>query len=169
MLQAPPLTFRMADVASSVRHLCSDKPFVQVGIAFHTALVETVFNQLKHLLHIEHTRHRSPTNFAVSLVAGRIAYCHQPDKPSIYRRGTATTHHGYPELTLNYDNRWTLSALSFRQTDAQAGRYSVHCLVSFRPSHCSQREKPSIRMAFQIRTFSVIMGWSARGPQCLSP
>lgn len=51
------------------------------------ALVESVFDQLKHLLQIEHTRHRSPTNFAVNLVAGLVAYCHQPNKPSIYRGG----------------------------------------------------------------------------------
>ncbi len=44
------------------------------------ALIETVFDQLKHLLHIEHSRHRSPTNFAVNLVAGLVAYCHQPTK-----------------------------------------------------------------------------------------
>ncbi len=47
------------------------------------ALVEAVFDQLKHLLQIEHTRHRSPTNFAVNLVAGLVAYCHQTIKPSI--------------------------------------------------------------------------------------
>jgi len=51
------------------------------------ALVETVFDQLKHLVQIEHTRHRSVTNFAVNLVAGLIAYCHQPNKPSLYRSG----------------------------------------------------------------------------------
>lgn len=51
------------------------------------ALIETVFDQLKHLLHIEHTRHRSSTNFAVNLVAGLVAYCHQPNKPSLYRNG----------------------------------------------------------------------------------
>ncbi len=51
------------------------------------ALLETVFDQLKHLMQIEHTRHRSATNFAVNLVAGLIAYCHQPNKPSIYRGG----------------------------------------------------------------------------------
>jgi transposase len=51
------------------------------------ALLETVFDQLKHLLHIDHTRHRSATNFAVNLVAGLVAYCHQPTKPSIYRGG----------------------------------------------------------------------------------
>jgi transposase len=51
------------------------------------ALVETVFDQLKHLLQIEHPRHRSPTNFAVNLVAGLVAYCHQSTKPSIFRGG----------------------------------------------------------------------------------
>ena len=51
------------------------------------ALLETVFDQLKHLLQIEHTRHRSSSNFAVNLVAGLVAYCHQPTKPSIYRNG----------------------------------------------------------------------------------
>jgi transposase len=51
------------------------------------ARVETVFDQRKHLMQMEHTRHRSPTNFAVNLVAGLIAYCHQPNKPSIYRGG----------------------------------------------------------------------------------
>lgn len=61
------------------------------------ALIETVFDQLKHLLQIEHTRHRSPTNFAVNLVAGLIAYCHQPNKPSIYRGGR-------PQLTVAIPN-----------------------------------------------------------------
>lgn len=46
-------------------------------------LVESVFDQLKHLMQIEHTRHRSPTNFAINLLAGLVAYCHQPNKPSI--------------------------------------------------------------------------------------
>ena len=36
-------------------------------------LLETVFDQLKHLLHIAHTRHRSASHFAVNLVAGLIA------------------------------------------------------------------------------------------------
>ena len=61
------------------------------------ALIETVFDQLKHLLQIEHTRHRSPTNFAVNLVAGLVAYCHKPNKPSIYRGGR-------PQLTSTIPN-----------------------------------------------------------------
>jgi transposase len=47
------------------------------------AIIETVNDQLKNISQIEHTRHRSPTNFLVNLVCGLIAYCHQPKKPAI--------------------------------------------------------------------------------------
>lgn len=46
-------------------------------------LIESVIDQLKNIAQIEHSRHRSPVNFAVSLMAGLIAYCHQPEKPSL--------------------------------------------------------------------------------------
>jgi transposase len=47
------------------------------------ALVETVFDELKNLCQIEHTRHRSLSNFAVNLLAGIVAYCLSPVKPHI--------------------------------------------------------------------------------------
>jgi hypothetical protein len=47
------------------------------------ALIESVNDQLKNVCQIERSRHRSPYNFLVHLVAGLIAYCHQPKKPSI--------------------------------------------------------------------------------------
>ncbi|AFY37022.1 transposase IS4 family protein [[Leptolyngbya] sp. PCC 7376] len=47
------------------------------------ALIETVIDQLKNISQIEHSRHRSPTNFCVNLLCGLIAYCHQPKKPSL--------------------------------------------------------------------------------------
>ena len=47
------------------------------------SLVETVFDELKNLCQIEHTRHRLPMNFAVNLMAGIVAYCLQPVKPRI--------------------------------------------------------------------------------------
>jgi hypothetical protein len=47
------------------------------------AIIETVNHQLKNISQIEHTRHRSPLNFLVNLVAGLIAYCCQPKKPSL--------------------------------------------------------------------------------------
>jgi hypothetical protein len=47
------------------------------------AIMETIFDQLKNISQIEHTRHRSPMNFLVNLLAGLIAYTHQPKKPSL--------------------------------------------------------------------------------------
>jgi len=49
------------------------------------AIMETINDQLKNISQIEHTRHRSPTNFVVNLLSGLIAYTHQDKKPSIYR------------------------------------------------------------------------------------
>lgn len=47
------------------------------------SLIETVNDQLKNVCQIEHTRHRSPANFLVHLIAGLIAYAKQPKKPSL--------------------------------------------------------------------------------------
>ena len=47
------------------------------------SLIETVNDQLKNISQIEHSRHRSATNFLVNLVAGLIAYTYQPKKPSL--------------------------------------------------------------------------------------
>lgn len=48
------------------------------------ALIESVYDHLKNLCQIEHTRHRSPVNFLVNLVCGLIAYSHLPHKPSLH-------------------------------------------------------------------------------------
>ncbi len=50
------------------------------------AIIETINDQLKNISQIEHTRHRSPKNFVVNLLAGLIAYCLQPKKPTINLR-----------------------------------------------------------------------------------
>ncbi len=47
-------------------------------------IIETITDQLKNISQVEHTRHRSPANFAVNLLAGLIAYPHQPKKPSLH-------------------------------------------------------------------------------------
>ena len=52
------------------------------------SLIETVNDQLKNISQIEHSRHRSVTNFLVNLVAGLIAYTYQPKKPSLHIRMT---------------------------------------------------------------------------------
>jgi hypothetical protein len=47
------------------------------------AIIESVMDQLKNISQIEHTRHRSPINAFVNIIAGLIIYCHQPEKPSL--------------------------------------------------------------------------------------
>lgn len=50
------------------------------------ALIETVNDQLKNILQIEHTRHRSVTNFMINLVSGLIAYTYRDKLPSLNLR-----------------------------------------------------------------------------------
>lgn len=46
-------------------------------------LIETINDQLKNISQIDHSRYRSPTNFAMNLLAGLIAYTKQAKKPSL--------------------------------------------------------------------------------------
>lgn len=46
-------------------------------------IIETINDQLKNQSQIEHSRHRSPVNFVVNVLAGLIAYMWQPKKPAI--------------------------------------------------------------------------------------
>lgn len=52
-------------------------------LARKRSLIETINDQLKNISQIAHTRHRSPLNFLVNLLAGLIAYTWQPNKPSL--------------------------------------------------------------------------------------
>ena len=47
------------------------------------AIVETIYDQLKNISQIEHTRHRRLVGFMTNLLGGLIAYCHQPKKPAL--------------------------------------------------------------------------------------
>lgn len=66
------------NMSNRLMHL-SDKLLVR-----KRAIIETIIDQLKNISQIEHSRHRSPTNFVVHLLAGLIAYSHQPKKPSLH-------------------------------------------------------------------------------------
>jgi len=46
-------------------------------------IIETINDQLKNQSQIEHSRHRSPLNFVINVLAGLIAYTWQPAKPAI--------------------------------------------------------------------------------------
>jgi hypothetical protein len=59
-------------------------PLVDKIMLRKRSLIETINDQLKNISQIEHTRHRSPVNFMVNLLAGLIAYTHRPKKPSLH-------------------------------------------------------------------------------------
>lgn len=46
-------------------------------------IVETVFDQLKNISQIEHSRHRSCISFMVNLIGGLIVYTVQEKQPRI--------------------------------------------------------------------------------------
>lgn len=47
------------------------------------AIIETINDHLKNICQIEHSRHRSVSNFMVNIVSGLIAYSFLPKKPSL--------------------------------------------------------------------------------------
>jgi len=47
------------------------------------ALIESINDELKNMVQIEHSRHRSFVNFLVNLIAELSAYCFFPKKPSL--------------------------------------------------------------------------------------
>jgi len=46
-------------------------------------IIETINDKLKNECQIEHTRHRSPTNFLINLIAGLTCYQMTPKKPAL--------------------------------------------------------------------------------------
>ena len=48
------------------------------------AVIEVIIDHLKNISQIEHSRHRSPTNFVIHVIAGLIAYSHQDKKPGLH-------------------------------------------------------------------------------------
>jgi hypothetical protein len=58
-------------------------PLIDKLLLRKPAVIESVVDQLKNISQIEHTRRRRPINCFVNIIAGLIAYCHQPKKPSL--------------------------------------------------------------------------------------
>ena len=50
------------------------------------AIIETIYDQLKNISQVEHTRHRSGFNFLVNVVSALIAYTYQSKLPSLNLR-----------------------------------------------------------------------------------
>jgi len=73
------LVTRLKKRMSNQLMLLSDKLLL-----WRRGLIDSVIARLKHGCQIEHSRHRSPSNAFVHLMAGLIAYCHMPEKPSLH-------------------------------------------------------------------------------------
>lgn len=58
-------------------------PLFDKILARKRSIIETINDQLKNISQIAHTRHRSPTNFLVNLIAGLLAYTFQQKKPAL--------------------------------------------------------------------------------------
>lgn len=58
-------------------------PLIDKLLLRKRAVIESVVDQLKNISQIEHTRHRSQINCFINIIAGLIAYCHRPKKPSL--------------------------------------------------------------------------------------
>ncbi len=54
-------------------------------------VIESIIRILKEVFNIEHSRHRSPTNFLSNIFSTLVAYCFKPEKPSISRSNKAIT------------------------------------------------------------------------------
>ena len=50
------------------------------------SIIETVNDQLKNIFDLEHSRHRSLTNYMVNIIASLVAYSYQSKKPSLNLR-----------------------------------------------------------------------------------
>lgn len=72
------LTRLRKNMKNHLMHL-SDKLLVR-----KRAIIESIIDQLKNISQIEHSRHRSPTNFVIHLLAGLLAYSHQEKKPGLH-------------------------------------------------------------------------------------
>ena len=73
------------DLITSIRRNMQPQPMLLQDklLLKRLSIIETINDQLKNISQIEHSRHRSVDNFFVNLIAGLIAYCHRPKKPSI--------------------------------------------------------------------------------------
>ncbi len=61
----------------------SSTPIMDAIMLRKRAICETIIDQLKNIFQIEHSRHRSPTNFLTNLFSALIAYNFCEKKPSI--------------------------------------------------------------------------------------
>ena len=53
------------------------------------SIIETINDQLKNISQVEHTRHRSLTNYMINIISGWVAYSYQDKKPALNLKTSA--------------------------------------------------------------------------------
>ena len=98
------------------------------------ALIETINDQLKNISQIEHTRHRSVINWMVNLLAGLVAYTHQPKKPplNLFQNRNFSISQGAPRGTAACCRRSSDSGGIASVRDVRSVRYCQKETLSFR-------------------------------------
>jgi hypothetical protein len=78
-------TFRVRLFTPSKRRMKNRLlPLMDKWLLRKRVVIASLIAQLKHISQIAHSRPRSVTTFLVNLLGGLIAYCHQPQKPSLH-------------------------------------------------------------------------------------
>lgn len=80
--------YNVALITNLKRNMKNNKPVPEEDALMlrKRAIIESIYDQLKNISQIQHTRHRSPENFLVNLMCGLIAYCRQEKRPSLHRQ-----------------------------------------------------------------------------------
>lgn len=73
-------------LVTKLRKNMKTKLLTPMADAYHLrkrAIIETIFDQLKNICQVEHSRHRSPTNYFNNIFSALIAYNFKDKKPSL--------------------------------------------------------------------------------------
>lgn len=76
---------RGLQLVTSIRSNMKNKmmPIIDKILLRKRSLIETVNDQLKNVCHVEHSRHRSVSNFMVNIVSALVSYARQDKKPKM--------------------------------------------------------------------------------------
>jgi len=71
------LTYTLFGIVSTIT------PLIDAYHLRKRAIIETIFDQLKNIFQVEHSRHRSPVNYFTNIFSALIAYNFTEKKPSL--------------------------------------------------------------------------------------
>ncbi len=121
-------------------------PLVDKLLLRKRSVIETVNDQLKNMCDIEHTRHRSPINFIVNMVAGLIRYTYFEKKPSINfaENDRILLLNAIDESSQNSDFKWAFSGLIFVEFRSQGSYLAMEFLTAIQKKNFGEEYDQNI-------------------------